>query len=143
MFEREKYTPPMIYFVNANSKVDIIDQCVPFIEDLADLDHTDNDIEIIVYHDEKGHPSRIFTEEAYPLIKKVLERKIYRYYNRSDYPDKKIQVLNRELSEINNEKKKLKIENTKLKNRLDVYESRKSVKIKNEFKKIIKKILKK
>ncbi|MBF4468092.1 MAG: hypothetical protein ISP01_01675 [Methanobrevibacter arboriphilus] len=123
MFKKEKYVPPIIYYVNANSKVDILGQCVPFIKDLEKLDYSDNDIEIIIYHDENGHRSRVIYGEAYEFIQMILKRKIYRYYNRSPVPNKKIIKINREnhalkaeLKKMKNEIDKLNEENKNLKN---------------------------
>jgi DNA polymerase III delta prime subunit len=126
LFKRENYIPPIIYYVNANSKVDIIDQCVPFINDLEKLDYSDNDIEIIVYHDENGHQSRISYEEAYPLLQMVLKRKAYRYFNKSPFPDKKIEEISRE--------------NHELKNELDNLKSKKIFKLDNKLQNLKKKL---
>lgn len=123
LFKKEKYIPPIIYYVNANSKVDILGQCVPFIKDLEKLDYSDNDIEIIIYHDENGHRSRVTYEETYDFIQMILKRKIHRCYNRSPNPNKQIIEINRENHEIKaklenmeNKIKKLNKENNSLKN---------------------------
>ena len=111
MFKKENYVPPIIYYVNANSKADILLQCIPFIKGLEKLDYSDNDVEIIIYHDQNGHQSRISYEEAYPLIQMVLKRKIYRYYNRSSFPDKRIEALSKENHTLKLELEKIKSQN--------------------------------
>lgn len=108
LFKREKHVPSLIYHLNGNSKVDIIGQCIPFIRDLEKLDYSDNDIEIIIGHDENGHRSRTKFEEAYPLIQMVLKRKIYRYNTKSPLPDKNLEAISRENHELKVELNKLK-----------------------------------
>ena len=104
LFEREKYIPPIIYFVNSYSKKDLIKQCLPFMEGLYNLPYFNNDIEIILYGDKKGHAARVGLEEALPLIKLVFERKIYKYYDTGYLQSKKI----KELEEGNSNSKKIK-----------------------------------
>ncbi|KZX16035.1 hypothetical protein MBCUT_11160 [Methanobrevibacter cuticularis] len=85
LFKKMDYIPPIIYHVNANSDVDLIGQCIPFIESLGkeNIKSFENDVEIIICHDDWGHKSRVTFIEAYPLIRLVLERKIYKYYTSS------------------------------------------------------------
>lgn len=53
MFKREKYVPPIFYLLNAYSTVDIIEQCIPFVEGLHELKDFRNSVEIIIYYDRK------------------------------------------------------------------------------------------
>jgi len=41
MFKREKYMPDITYPANVNSKVDLVDQLIPFITSLASLENFD------------------------------------------------------------------------------------------------------
>ena len=41
MFKREKYLPNITYAANVNSKVDLVDQLIPFITSLASLENFD------------------------------------------------------------------------------------------------------
>ncbi len=85
LFKKMNYIPPIIYHVNAHADVDLMDQCIPFIEEIgkSKIKSYENDIEIMICNDDWGHKSRVTFVEAYPLIKLILERKMYKYYNTS------------------------------------------------------------
>jgi hypothetical protein len=109
LFEKEQYIPPIIYFVNSYSKKDLKDQCLPFIEGLYKLDYFNNDIEIIMYSNKKGHISRVGLEEALPLVSLILERKIYKYYDTGYLLKKENERLKKENKDL---KKLIKKSNT-------------------------------
>jgi len=121
LFKRENYVPHVIYLVNAQSKRDLYKQCMPFIKELGKLPtFNDNDVEVIIYHDEDGHVGRVARTIAIPLIKLVLNRKIYRYYDSFDFEDSYDDII----------KNKDKI--------IEKYKSRKVVKFADKINKIAK-----
>lgn len=81
LFKRENYVPHFTYFVNVESKIDLNKHCFPLMRGLQELPNFNgNDVEIILYHDERGHTARNERELAIPLIKLYLDRKVYNYY---------------------------------------------------------------
>ena len=110
---------------NTNSKRDVKD-LLNFINKLVKLDNYDNDVEIVVYSDEKKHKARVVLDYNLPLIQSILERKIYSYDDAIVSPYKKV--------------KKLENKNERLKNQLNKYKNRKAVKIADKLKSIGKKL---
>ncbi|KZX13685.1 hypothetical protein [Methanobrevibacter filiformis] len=113
-FKKEKYVPPIIYYVNAYSENDLTEQCIPFIKGLGQLPNIDNDVEILIYHDENGHSSRIGLNEALPLIKGVLDRKIYKYYDTFSVPSLTLKKVKKQNLNLKNKVLDLERENQEL-----------------------------
>lgn len=123
LFKKQNYVPHIIYMCNVLSEVDINEQCLPFIKGLTEL-CSDNDIELILYWDKRGHTSRVHFNDAYPLIKSILYKHDHNYYLNDVKPFKKF-VINK-----NNEIKKLKRQNEYLK---DKNNEIKKLKTENEY----------
>lgn len=121
LFKREKYIPHIIYLVNAQSKRDLYKQCIPFLEELGKFpDFNNNEVEIIVYHDEDGHSARLSRSICIPLIKLVLDRNIYNYYAENDANNQSLNYKLKEYEKI-----------------IEEYKSRKIVKIVDNIKKFL------
>ncbi|MDR0911577.1 MAG: hypothetical protein LBM96_03120 [Methanobrevibacter sp.] len=67
MFKKEKYIPPIIYYVNSGSR-ELINQCIPFIKGLKNLEYNRDNVEIIIYYNERGH-SPLNNESSKYLIR--------------------------------------------------------------------------
>ena len=134
LFKRESYIPHIIYLVNAKSKRDLYKQCVPFIRELGKLSSfNDNDVEVIIYHDKDGHVGRVTRTVAIPLIKLVLDRKIYYY-------EENITTSNNDI--VSEKLKERDILINKQKDIINDYKSRKIVKFADKLNNLIKKIFK-
>lgn len=132
LFKKEGYVPHVIYLVNAQSKRDLYKQCIPFVRELGKLKtFNDNDIELIIYHDPDGHLGRVTRTIAIPLIKLVLNRRIYCYNENMD-------LLNDTL--ILEKLKEKDILINMQKNIINEYKSRKIVKFADKINNFIKKI---
>ncbi|MBZ9570435.1 hypothetical protein KQY27_02605 [Methanobrevibacter sp. TMH8] len=144
LFKKMEYVPPIIYHVNAHEDVDLIDQCIPFIESLgeAKINSFENDVEILICHDNWGHKSRVTFIEAYPLIKLILERKMYKYYNTSRMQPISYNEINKYKKIAEKSRKIIKKQNKTI----EKYKSLKIIKIYEKLRKIkrsIRKSLKK
>lgn len=68
IFKREKYMPNITYLVNIDSKPDISNQLIPFINHISSFEYF-NDVTILLYHAENGHEGIFDTEETINIIK--------------------------------------------------------------------------
>jgi len=144
LFKKMDYIPPIIYHVNVNSDVDLIDQCLPFIRSLSEtnINSSENDIEVIICHDDNGHRSRVSFIEAYPLIKLILDRKLYKYYNSAMMQPITHQQLNNCVNNNKNLKKKIK-QQEKVMKKSNIKNSSFTDKLSKNIMKFIKKIVNK
>ena len=69
MFKREKYMPDITYAANVNSKVDLDDQLIPFINSIASLENFDYRVKMILYQNDNGHVGVLNKKETLKLIK--------------------------------------------------------------------------
>lgn len=49
MFKKENYFPPIVYHVNSESRQDIINQYIPFVEGFLEISFLKDKVEIIFY----------------------------------------------------------------------------------------------
>ena len=84
LFKKEDYVPKIISYINTTHKIDLVDNCLPFIKGLHDLKGNFkevNDVEIILYSSEDGHHGRIKRNTIIPFIKLISARKMYGYFD--------------------------------------------------------------
>ncbi|KZX12191.1 hypothetical protein [Methanobrevibacter curvatus] len=56
MFKKENYIPNITYYANIGSEDDILNQCIPLIKGIINLDFlNNNNVEIVLYHSKNGH----------------------------------------------------------------------------------------
>ena len=55
LFKCEKYMPQITYIVNIDSKDDILNHFTHFINSLASFEYFDEQVNILIYQDERGH----------------------------------------------------------------------------------------
>ena len=73
LFKRESYIPKIEYYINSESKSDIYNQCIPFLDGLSDLDFSDKDINIHFYKYIYDLPHNPLPEDKIiPIIKSVM-----------------------------------------------------------------------
>ena len=75
LFKRENYVPLIKYLININSKVDLVDQFIPFINELASFEKLDNDLIILAYSSENGHNGVLSPEDTIAMIKEHFNSK--------------------------------------------------------------------
>ncbi len=69
VFKRENHMPHMIYLINSNSKTDIKDQLLPFINRLDSFTEFDDQLDLLVYHAEGGHQGVYDSDKTITLLK--------------------------------------------------------------------------
>ena len=76
LFKKQKYIPQISYYVNSDSKSDIHNQCIPFIDEISNLDFFDNDLDIHFYKDiyDIAH-TPLSKEKIVPIIKSFFIQK--------------------------------------------------------------------
>ncbi|MBZ9570431.1 hypothetical protein KQY27_02585 [Methanobrevibacter sp. TMH8] len=97
MFKKENYVPPIVYYVNSESKQDIINQCIPFIEGFLEIPFLKDKVEIIFYsNNQKNKHNPLSNKKTVEIIKKLSKdslsnendvsrlkyREIFRYKNK-------------------------------------------------------------
>ncbi|KZX16124.1 hypothetical protein MBCUT_09900 [Methanobrevibacter cuticularis] len=72
MFKKEKYVPSIVYYVNSESKQDIINQCIPFVEGFLELPFLKDKVEIIFYtNNQRNKHNPLSNKKTIEIIKKV------------------------------------------------------------------------
>lgn len=70
LFKRQEYIPQISYYVNSDSKRDIYNQCIPFIDEISELDFFDNDLDVHFYKDIYDIPhTPLSKDKIIPIIK--------------------------------------------------------------------------
>jgi hypothetical protein len=75
LFKLKENVPHITYLVNKNSKEDLTNQLIPFINGLASLEHFNDQLNILLYSAENGHDGVVGKTETIKLIKKNFEKK--------------------------------------------------------------------
>ncbi|WP_156096049.1 glycosyl transferase family 2 [Methanobacterium sp. SMA-27] len=68
-FEHQQYMPNLTYIVNSDSKNDILNHFIPFIESLVLFKYFNERVKILLYKNEKGHDGQLDPNETIKLIK--------------------------------------------------------------------------
>lgn len=89
LFKKEKYVPSITYYVNVNSKVDLNNHCLPFLEELLKNPYFKHDFNINFYHDHNGH-NPLDNDISIGLIKKFVKSNLYQ--DNSNFYGKSFQV---------------------------------------------------
>jgi hypothetical protein len=91
LFKCEKYMPKITYIVNIDSKDDILNHFTHFINSLASFEYFDEQVNILIYQDERGHDGIYDTQKTIKMIKN--------HFN-VNYPPimKSIELINNELN---------------------------------------------
>jgi poly(ribitol-phosphate) beta-N-acetylglucosaminyltransferase len=69
MFKREGYIPPINYLINIDSKADVINQLMPFINSLLSFDNFNHQMKVLSYPNPEGHNGLLEKEDTLQLIK--------------------------------------------------------------------------
>lgn len=78
LFNREKYVPPITYYVNVLSHHDIYNHCIPFIKEICDLEYFENNFQINLYKEIKKRPhSSLSTKESIKIVKTFCKQHLY------------------------------------------------------------------
>lgn len=78
LFKKEKYMPPITYYVNSESKTDIYNQCLPFLSEVPNLNCFNGDLEVIFYKEEKEFPHLpLNNQKTIEIIKEYAKNKLY------------------------------------------------------------------
>lgn len=116
LFKREKYVPPINYYVNALSSDDINSHCIPFIEELCNLEYFENNFEINFYKEERAKPhSSLAVSESIKIVKQTCKESLYNTKSNIHEFENNLMKLNRSLEAEN---RNLTTENELLNNRL-------------------------
>jgi hypothetical protein len=76
LFKKMKYVPNIHYYVNANSEMDINNQCIPFLKEITNLDYFKGDYDIHLYHNNQGHLP-LGKDESIELIRDFSKKHLY------------------------------------------------------------------
>lgn len=78
LFKKEKYIPPIIYYVNVASRPDFLKHCLPFINEIQELDMYNDELTVHFYKEEKDKPhGPLPTNESVRLIRLFAKRYLY------------------------------------------------------------------
>lgn len=70
LFKKQGYVPQISYYVNSESKRDIYNQCIPFIDEISKLDFFDNKLDIHFYKEIRDTPhSPLGKKKIVPILK--------------------------------------------------------------------------
>ena len=76
LFKKMKYVPEIHYYVNANSQLDINNQCVPFIKEITEVEYFTDNLDIHLYHNDQGHYP-LGKDESIDLIQNFTKKHLY------------------------------------------------------------------
>lgn len=83
LFKKEKYVPPITYYVNANSKLDLNNHGLPFMEELLKNPYFKDDFHIHFYHDHNGH-NPLDNDISIELIRNFAKSNLYQDNSKFD-----------------------------------------------------------
>ncbi|MBR3139631.1 MAG: hypothetical protein IKF11_02025 [Methanobrevibacter sp.] len=116
LFKYKHYIPPISYYINYNSELDLNERCMPFLNKILELDEFNNDLSIHFYHDSdetSGGHVPMGNKETINIIKLYSRNNLYNGENKLPVVDsekrlrkKAIQLkkANEELEKSTNEK---------------------------------------
>lgn len=116
LFKYKHYIPPISYYINYNSELDLNERCMPFLNKILELDEFNNDLSIHFYHDSdetSGGHVPMGNKETINIIKLYSRNNLYNGENKLPVVDsekrlrKKVIQLkkaNEELEKSTNEK---------------------------------------
>ncbi|MFD2830009.1 hypothetical protein [Corticicoccus populi] len=73
MMEEYNYIPNIVYVLNRYSNKDFKEQYLPFVEYIDNIDNTNDSIELLLYHSDKGHGGIYPRAKTIQLINKYLD----------------------------------------------------------------------
>ena len=108
LFKYEHYVPPISYYINYNSKLDLNDRCMPFLNKILELDEFNNDLSIHFYHDSdetSGGHVPMSNKETINIIKLYSRNNLYNGENKPPVVDseKKLRKKIIQLKNVNAE----------------------------------------
>ena len=130
-FEHEQYMPNITYIVNSDSKNDILDHFIPFIESLVLFKYFNERVKILLYKNEKGHDGQLDSNETIKLIKN---------HFKPDVSEMECHQLKNE--EYENKIKSLEKDSKSLKKQLEIIANTNSYKLAYTLNKISQELLK-
>ena len=133
LFRREKYTPPITYYINSKAKIDIKLQLPPLVDGYFDI-YGVNPLKIILYEDpeiERPH-NPLPTDETLDIIRLFCNNNLYNSGDEGD-DGNIIPKGHFDDSIINDELESKNREIAKLKSELESIKSSKSYRILNKF----------
>ncbi|AMD18073.1 hypothetical protein TL18_08615 [Methanobrevibacter sp. YE315] len=75
LFKKEKYIPPITYYLNVESDDDLYNHCIPFINDIKKLPYFKDNLIIHAYREVKSSPhGPISTAESVRIIKEYAKQ---------------------------------------------------------------------
>ncbi len=78
LFRKEKYVPPITYYVNAESDDDFYNHCIPFINDIKKLPFFNNDLTIHFYREIKDSThGPLPIQKSVDVIKEFVKTYLY------------------------------------------------------------------
>lgn len=78
LFKKEQYVPPITYYVNTESKPDMDRHCIPFINDIKNLEVYDNELIIHFYKEKSEKPhSPLPVKKSIAIMKKFAKEYLY------------------------------------------------------------------
>lgn len=78
LFKKEKYFPPITYYINLESKPDLIRHCLPFIDEIKNLKFFHDNFTIHFYREKKENPhGPLPTITSIQMIKKFAKEHLY------------------------------------------------------------------
>lgn len=78
LFKKENYIPPITYYINTESEVDLNRHCIPFINDIKELSCFNDELVVCFYKEERESPhSPMFPKESQRVIKLFAKQNLY------------------------------------------------------------------
>lgn len=88
LFRREKYVPPITYYINVESDDDLYNHCIPFVNDIKKLPFFNNDLIVHFYRERKDSPhGPLPVQDSVDLIKAYVKQYLY---NEEESEDNKL-----------------------------------------------------
>lgn len=78
LFKKENYIPPITYYINTESEVDLTRHCIPFVNDIKELSCFNDELTICFYKEERESPhSPMVSKKSQQVIRLFAKQNLY------------------------------------------------------------------